>query len=342
MRVGGTILNMNKRAFTLIELLVVIAIIAILAAILFPVFAQAKEAAKKTQSISNFKQEGTAIQIYIGDADDTFPMAFRWDGTAGQYGWSDYHRVPEDWDNTAPFNTAQRRAEDGLFWANSVQPYTKNTQLLEQPGMPQTTSAISYSNQNKKPALISHTYNGMLHTWNATGVAEPSKLPLVWGGFMKQNRLGVARSSPTLQCNAAGPTASTTCRFAPGAPPQPGASTDYGYAWWGFGTPSSLFTTWQYGRGMIMSRCDSSAKFYPMNAANKPAYSNNANDNPWSQFDPAVKGSPWWMSDCVSPSTPDFSASAETKYPCFFRPDSTFAWNPLQVDYCEKTFSCNL
>jgi prepilin-type N-terminal cleavage/methylation domain-containing protein/prepilin-type processing-associated H-X9-DG protein len=59
-----------RRAFTLIELLVVIAIIAILAAILFPVFAQAKAAAKKTQDLSNFKQIGLALQMYASDNDD--------------------------------------------------------------------------------------------------------------------------------------------------------------------------------------------------------------------------------------------------------------------------------
>lgn len=62
-----------QKAFTLIELLVVIAIIAILAAILFPVFAQAKLAAKKTSSLSNCKQLGTALQIYVGDYDDVTP-----------------------------------------------------------------------------------------------------------------------------------------------------------------------------------------------------------------------------------------------------------------------------
>lgn len=61
---------MRRKAFTLIELLVVIAIIAILAAILFPVFAQAKEAAKKTQSLSNAKQIGLSGLMYLDASDD--------------------------------------------------------------------------------------------------------------------------------------------------------------------------------------------------------------------------------------------------------------------------------
>ena len=61
----------SLKGFTLIELLVVIAIIAILAAILFPVFAQAKEAAKKTSCLSNDKQMATALYMYAGDSDDT-------------------------------------------------------------------------------------------------------------------------------------------------------------------------------------------------------------------------------------------------------------------------------
>lgn len=61
-----------RKAFTLIELLVVIAIIAILAAILFPVFAQAREAARKTGSTSNVRQIGLAATMYLGDNDDTY------------------------------------------------------------------------------------------------------------------------------------------------------------------------------------------------------------------------------------------------------------------------------
>jgi prepilin-type N-terminal cleavage/methylation domain-containing protein len=86
-----------KKAFTLIELLVVIAIIAILAAILFPVFAQAKEAAKKTACISNLKQLGTAFTLYATDSDDIFPNArFSPFGADREGGWMFYKTFPAD------------------------------------------------------------------------------------------------------------------------------------------------------------------------------------------------------------------------------------------------------
>jgi len=90
----------KSSAFTLIELLVVIAIIAILAAILFPVFAQAKMAAKKASSISNVKQIGTGFYIYLNDYDDGFPDALH--GSGGP-------------------NTASQ-----TMWASSIYPYIKN------------------------------------------------------------------------------------------------------------------------------------------------------------------------------------------------------------------------
>ena len=75
--------SMERRsAFTLIELLVVIAIIAILAAILFPVFAQAKEAAKKSAGLSQMKQIGTALNMYAADWDDGIPT---WDSYYAVY-----------------------------------------------------------------------------------------------------------------------------------------------------------------------------------------------------------------------------------------------------------------
>ena len=80
-----------RRAFTLIELLVVIAIIAILAGLLFPVFAQAREAGRKAACTSNLRQLGNAFQMYSQDYDEQLPST--WDGaggvgmTSGSGGW---------------------------------------------------------------------------------------------------------------------------------------------------------------------------------------------------------------------------------------------------------------
>lgn len=109
---------MSRQAFTLIELLVVIAIIAILAAILFPVFAQAKAAAKKTQCLSNEKQIGIGLYLYVGDSDDTLPMA-NYPGSQGppytQFSWQAGKGVAE------------------LNWADLLLPYTKNIDIFHCP-----------------------------------------------------------------------------------------------------------------------------------------------------------------------------------------------------------------
>jgi prepilin-type N-terminal cleavage/methylation domain-containing protein len=104
---------MNRnRAFTLIELLVVIAIIAILAAILFPVFAQAKQAAKNTTAISNMKQIGTGLMMYAGDNDDLFPNR-RYEVSVQQ----------------APGRMV-------LSWKHSAYPYIKSADLFRDPQNP--------------------------------------------------------------------------------------------------------------------------------------------------------------------------------------------------------------
>lgn len=120
-----------KRAFTLIELLVVIAIIAILAAILFPVFAQAKVAAKKSVAISNQKQISTGLLLYMGDSDDTYP---RQDSCAA--GSSLNPAL-----NSKPFVPGGAGCLSGGFyyrvnhfsWQKYVMPYTKSEPIFEHP-----------------------------------------------------------------------------------------------------------------------------------------------------------------------------------------------------------------
>src|SRR4051794_24819328 len=102
-----------RPAFTLIELLVVIAIIAILAAILFPVFAQAREAARKSSCQSNLKQIGTAWMMYSQDFDELTPG-----GNDGQ--------------STNCTNIAARGAWGGWI-GNLLLPYTKNTAIYQCP-----------------------------------------------------------------------------------------------------------------------------------------------------------------------------------------------------------------
>src|SRR5260221_10359182 len=90
---GPTMLRRTRGAFTLIELLVVIAIIAILAAILFPVFAQAREKARSASCISNNKQMSMACLMYSQDYDETMPFGFGYYPGLGWL-WNYFHNVP--------------------------------------------------------------------------------------------------------------------------------------------------------------------------------------------------------------------------------------------------------
>jgi len=111
-----------RRGFTLIELLVVIAIIAILAAILFPVFAQAKQAAKKTVAVSDMKQGALATQMYMGDNNDSFPMSDT--GSIGGPGWG---YGPPD---TVPFQVMQPYCKNTRFEIDPMDPWQNEDQRI--------------------------------------------------------------------------------------------------------------------------------------------------------------------------------------------------------------------
>ena len=111
---------MKRKAFTLIELLVVIAIIAILAAILFPVFAQAKAAAKRTSDLSNVKNITLGAILYSGDADDNLPPMWQ----------------VESW------GTAGSQRNLIITWKDGVLPYIKNGGVYPPPGNAPTPAAM--------------------------------------------------------------------------------------------------------------------------------------------------------------------------------------------------------
>ncbi|MCO5296496.1 MAG: prepilin-type N-terminal cleavage/methylation domain-containing protein [Fimbriimonadaceae bacterium] len=146
---------MKRKAFTLIELLVVIAIIAILAAILFPVFAQAKAAAKKISSLSNNKQIALAAIMYGGDYDDAIPLLMN-----GSYTYM-----------TNP--TATQRTDS---WVWEIQPYIKNLGLMVDPSATDTNNIFGsgpyawYRNQNLFPYYALNFL--FLSPWPNCDVAE--------------------------------------------------------------------------------------------------------------------------------------------------------------------------
>jgi prepilin-type N-terminal cleavage/methylation domain-containing protein len=146
----------KRTGFTLIELLVVIAIIAILAAILFPVFAQAREKARQTTCLSNEKEIGLGVIMYVQDYDEHFPV----------------EREPNTYNPPGPF---------GITWRTTIQPYIKNTQLMYCPDDASnvqwsegyqdgiTYGCASDGSVNEKGNHISYAYNGYLFD-NSQGV----------------------------------------------------------------------------------------------------------------------------------------------------------------------------
>lgn len=138
-------------AFTLIELLVVIAIIAILAAILFPVFAQAREKARQASCTSNLKQIGISVMMYVQDYDELYPTS-----------WA------KEW------------AGDANFF---VQPYMKNVQILNVQILEDPSYKVSTTAANSVCAKsLGDPYGG----WDllAGGVDNPTGEPFMWGyGF---------------------------------------------------------------------------------------------------------------------------------------------------------------
>lgn len=140
----------RHRAFTLVELLVVIAIIAILAAILFPVFTQAKEAAKKTNCISNMHQLGLAIPLYKVDSDDVNPRYRFCPDRVGDELCTNltspttFTGPQEIW--WAPYDNSVAPDSPGPFpnfKAGFLQPYAKSLQIFRDPT--ETTWQVGYA-----------------------------------------------------------------------------------------------------------------------------------------------------------------------------------------------------
>jgi len=157
-----------RRAFTLIELLVVIAIIAILAAILFPVFAKAKEAAKKTACLSNLRQLGMGFLMYVTDNDEIYPDRRDLKSTmpGGYRPWTTWPPV-----------------DPRAGWAEVIfDPYIRNEQIWSCP-------AVLNSPLGNLPEVLQETPGGaQIRTWfwRFARIDNPVPLAYVWGKSEEQ------------------------------------------------------------------------------------------------------------------------------------------------------------
>lgn len=289
----NSILSSKENAFTLIELLVVIAIIAILAAILFPVFAQAKTAAKKTVDLSNMKQHGTGTALYLADNDDTFPTQCGQIPFYGGWYYNGFVPVPQDWwvDLKTAYQAVSATGGPGAYVAaaalyggalgmpnNLIQPYVKSLDLDTVPGAEYLSQHFQQYGEytdvrNTTRAKVGYSMNGLLSSYSSTAVNNPSSVMLWWHGFGSQNYDGFSYTNPFLICPyknqpcrfdasgpsvaPAGPQVATTCTHHDdqGSGPANGQESAIGVVSYG--------TTWAYGKQDNWVYADTHAKGHP-------------------------------------------------------------------------------
>jgi len=160
----------RKRGFTLIELLVVIAIIAILAAILFPVFARAREKARQSSCLSNVKQLGLGVIMYIQDTDERFPPKY----------WN-YVHVP---------GVAYPLTTNYMTWAELIAAHVKNDQVFQCPNyqptqsmMPQTTFPCAYNYNGANPQYANDLSTAGLDYALMGDIRAPATTVMIYDGW---------------------------------------------------------------------------------------------------------------------------------------------------------------
>jgi prepilin-type N-terminal cleavage/methylation domain-containing protein/prepilin-type processing-associated H-X9-DG protein len=174
----------TRSGFTLIELLVVIAIIAILAAILFPVFAQARAKARQTACLSNLKQLNLGIQMYIQDYDETFPY----------WAWGQSYSG-----GTAVNGVASPNHFESL-WINAIYPYVKNNQVY---ACPQDVASLTPANSAvfwwASGDLIADGINpALLNQTLSYGISEPLEQGSLFGNYGTGSKLaGIQKPAET-------------------------------------------------------------------------------------------------------------------------------------------------
>jgi prepilin-type N-terminal cleavage/methylation domain-containing protein/prepilin-type processing-associated H-X9-DG protein len=175
----------KRRAFTLIELLVVIAIIAILAAILFPVFARARENARRASCQSNLKQIGLGVLQYVQDYDEKYPIA--WYGASYPGGYQDVTQTevgtPGAFFKFCTSGTCGSSYQNWLSWMDIIYPYVKSVQIFK---CPSSVDLEVYPDYIFSGAFsgVARSYYGAASGNGTTSLAEierAAEVAMIWG-----------------------------------------------------------------------------------------------------------------------------------------------------------------
>ncbi len=223
-------------AFTLIELLVVIAIIAILAAILFPVFAQAREKARQTSCLSNLKQIGTAVLMYTQDYDEILPQT-GWQGPC-----------------TNPLNAGQ--ASD-IYWSGTyafplaTSPYIKNWQIFSCPSDPYKGGWAKLGSYCYEAQLVAVNMPGAYSGMSTVPGAMEKVFPLSYAGNYWLNKVYLGRGNAFTMTSLADIAAPANLFYAAEVGSYKDPNTGNAFAGWyiipGYGNTSSPLQRWEIG-----------------------------------------------------------------------------------------------
>jgi prepilin-type N-terminal cleavage/methylation domain-containing protein len=171
-----------QRGFTLIELLVVIAIIGILASMLFPVFAQAREKARQTSCMSNMKQLGYGMRMYVQDY-DAYP--------AQDHLWIDNCTQPPFWLDVA-YGVPNWKTSIFANWAQGVYPYSRNDAIYLCP----STKGWTQNSDTKQPGL-SYVLNGFVAGQSDAALSNGESDHIVLYDYRYKTSFAVANPVPS-------------------------------------------------------------------------------------------------------------------------------------------------
>jgi prepilin-type N-terminal cleavage/methylation domain-containing protein/prepilin-type processing-associated H-X9-DG protein len=260
----------STKGFTLIELLVVIAIIAILAAILFPVFAQARDKARQATCASNLKQMMTASLQYVTDYDDRWPITVPNDGVTNT-GTFTLYTVPEQVLSPLPASPQTRSS-----WGIALQTYIKSYQVYTCPSSDDLNPfGTPPTNAIQAAQKVSVIINGYLNSWSEAGT--PSPAGTIAYTEMKGGSLGYTQVFPLATVNG--------CGSDPNVPYQFDRTTATQCAF----THQLQNSWWAHGQGANFAYMDGHVKWLR----------NGSNDTPWAATnDKGIPTSFWQPGGC--------------------------------------------